>query len=334
MKKAIIDVQFNWIFIAVAGALILMFFTTIVVKQKTASEDSISGTIIVNLEPILMGARISTGTVNILDIPKKEIEFSCDEYKVGRASRGLKDKIVFAPDLIRGTQLYSWALGFNAPFKVTNFLYLTSPQVRYIIIGNGGWFTDLQQKIPSELDNFEFYGSVANIPDNNNYRVKFVYVGIPPNNNHLANLGGMNNEHVTAVKIDGSGNSGGVTFYKKSPSGGWASPGYSSQYIYLESIIAAIFSQDKETYECGMRKAFNKLNTVASIYKGRAGELAGQYTSDNNGNCRTQHHNAQSQLLTLSTLGFPSGTSSITSISVALNSMNQNAQIYSCALIY
>jgi len=328
MKKAILDVQFNWIFVAVAGALILLLFGSFIMKQRTASEDSISGTILVNLEPIFTGAKVSTGTVNILDIPNREIEFDCNEYRVGRASRGLQDKIVFAPDVIRGTRLHTWALSFDVPFKVTNFLYLTSPQVRYIVMGSGDLFDQLHEKIPAELG-FEFYGSGASFSDKNNYRVKIVYVGVDVNNDHAAIF--TSKSKVTAVKIPASGSSDQITFYEKSGDV-WVSKG-TSNYVYLESIIAAIFSQDKEMYECGMEKAFKRLNTIAEVYYRRSTELDRLYALDGNSNCASQHSSALTPLSNLMNLGF-SGAGSIPEYETELAAINNRAQIYSCALIY
>jgi len=330
MKKAILDVQFNWIFVGVAGTLILLFFGSVVMKQRTASEDSISGTILVNLEPILTGAKVSTGTVNILDIPNREIEFSCSEYRVGRASRGLKDKIVFAPDLIKGTRIHTWALSFDAPFKVTNFLYLTSPQVRYIVVGSGSLYDELRLKVPAELG-FEFYGSIASLPDNNNYRVKVVYMGVSKNDDHAADFGSKSK--VTAIEILGSGSSGEIKFYD-GIGGSFVSKG-TSNFVYLESIIAAIFSQDKVMYECGMEKAFKKLNTVAGVYGKRSEKLAELYTSDGNSDCANQHTAASGNLDVLNNLDFVQDeVNSIPGLETGLAAINNRAQIFSCALIY
>ena len=59
MKKGQIQVTFNWIYITIAGAVILLFFFGIVVKQKAASEEKLSIEVVRILESILTGAGVS-----------------------------------------------------------------------------------------------------------------------------------------------------------------------------------------------------------------------------------------------------------------------------------
>jgi len=59
-KKGVIEVQFNWIFILIIGAIILFFFFSIVKTQKTVSEKKISTTVRRDIRAILTGAGVST----------------------------------------------------------------------------------------------------------------------------------------------------------------------------------------------------------------------------------------------------------------------------------
>ena len=133
-KKAMIEVHFNWIFILIAGAVIFVFFINIVNKQREFSDIRTSGTIATNLESILTGAQISTDTVNIIDLPKVNIGFECERYFIGPTPKQTKSNVIFAPNLLKGTQMISWALDWNMPYRITNFLYLTDPELRYIIV--------------------------------------------------------------------------------------------------------------------------------------------------------------------------------------------------------
>ena len=96
-RKAQVETQFNWIFILIVGAIILAFFTYIVIKQKAASDAKIAGKISQQLNTILVGAKVSSGTVQDIPTPEVSIHFTCNDYYIGPASQRLGNLIVFAP---------------------------------------------------------------------------------------------------------------------------------------------------------------------------------------------------------------------------------------------
>src|SRR3989338_857556 len=67
-KKAQMDVGFNWIYIMIAGVVILLFFTGIIVKQKTASQQQLSTDVVRIMESIFTAAGVSEKTKNSIDI--------------------------------------------------------------------------------------------------------------------------------------------------------------------------------------------------------------------------------------------------------------------------
>ena len=68
MNKKGFEIQFNWIFVLVAGTAIILFFTVVVIKQKNVSETSTKATILKSMEAVITGASVSTDTTNIIDI--------------------------------------------------------------------------------------------------------------------------------------------------------------------------------------------------------------------------------------------------------------------------
>ena len=316
-KKAIIDVQFNWIFIIIAGAVILLFFVSVINKQRVVSDNQISSTILLDLESILTGAKVSTGTVNIVDIPKKEIGFECNKYYIGGTNIQIRDKVLFSPDVIKGTELITWAVDWNVPFWVTNFLYITTKEVRYIVVApysdsfaqeiHNDWLPDEITKDPI-ID-----PSQPNIQNNNNYRVKFIYVNTAPINSHLTNFP---KEVVQAIKIDESSNK--ITFYR--PVGNaWQTASTalapnSFDYIGKAPLLGAIFSHDNIMYDCSM-------NTSSS-------------------SCKTPHSQAYQNYLPSiiadanSLISNTAFSSNIPAEITNLEQQNRVAQLYSCVLIY
>src|SRR3989338_3659037 len=68
MKQAQIEVTFNWIYILIAGTVILLFFIGIAMKQKLSSEQQLSGDIVRTLQSIFTAASVSEKTKNTIDI--------------------------------------------------------------------------------------------------------------------------------------------------------------------------------------------------------------------------------------------------------------------------
>ena len=77
-RKSQISIQFHWIFILIAGALILTFFVSIIMKQKSVSEQKIATTLITDLDEIISGAAAGDiESIHIVKIPETEIEYIC-----------------------------------------------------------------------------------------------------------------------------------------------------------------------------------------------------------------------------------------------------------------
>ena len=157
-KRGAIEVQFNWVFVLIVGAMILLFFTTAIMRQKDISEAKIAATILTDLETITTGAKVSRSTFQIINVPDTKIKFSCDDclckFSIGDNSKPFRDKVIFAPEYIKGRQVLAWTQEFSMPFRVSNLLYLTSPQLRYIIraSGSSNLLADLiDETLPDEI---------------------------------------------------------------------------------------------------------------------------------------------------------------------------------------
>ncbi|HII71286.1 TPA: hypothetical protein HA265_00860, partial [Candidatus Woesearchaeota archaeon] len=180
-RRAQVESQFNWIFILIVGALILGFFAYIVIKQKTASEAKFAGTVTKQLNTILVGAKVSSGAEQEIPTPEVSIQFSCTDYFIGPASQRLGNRIVFAPTFIKGNRLQTWTLDWNVPFKVTSFLYLTAPTIRYYIIGPSiedektlQFYDSLPKKMNKQFRTLDEYSSGDILYENDEY-VRFIF---------------------------------------------------------------------------------------------------------------------------------------------------------------
>ena len=359
-KKGVIELQFNWIFILIAGAIIFVFFINIVNKQREFSEVKTSGTIITNLESILTGAQISTDTVNIIDMPKVDIGFECNRYFIGPVPKQTKNSVIFAPNLLKGKQLITWALDWNMPYRITNFLYITDPQIRYVIVYDEDTeevANKIFDKLPKEMnkEKFNMDDPLQEFKDKNNYKVKFIFLTdialSDVDNNGLKDLKRMPDEDVTAIKIIFGASTvipstGTINFLQKDGDV-WVSR-TDTFYLKEESLFGAIFAADLEMYNCVMKKAFTKLNLLSKIYVERSSKLSDFYGIDNH-LCASAHSKAVNHLEIMRdtseerTKNFPDGIQ-ISNINDMLRNSNQiggtqesanyQAQLFSCALIY
>ncbi len=354
-KRGIIELHFNWIFVLIAGAIIFAFFISIVNKQRELSEIKTSGSIVTNLDSILTGAQISTNTINIIDMPKVDIGFECDRYFIGPAPRQTKGNVIFSPSLLKGKQIVTWALDWNMPYRITNFLYLTDPQLRYIIVNNSkNLGKKLYDELPDEMNKeLVDINQLANLNDKNNYKVRFIFLGnVNLNNsfiNGLKNLNSMPDEDVTAINLpelkDSSiiPSTGTVIFLKKDETK-WEQE-QKTYYLKEESLFGAIFAANLDMYDCVMKKAFKKINLVTKIYLERSENLENYYFNLNNP-CFKYHSSAKNELGNVEALSaeeidyFPNPINglarmnALATYSSNIKDENQKAQLFSCALIY
>ena len=269
-KKGVISVQFNWVFILIAGALILLFFGSLVLKGKEVSDLAIAETILTNMQTIMTGAEVSVRTINPIKIPDKEIKVSCNSISVGKVSKPItKNKIIFSPTTIKGRTLLTLALDWNSPYHVTNFLYLTTPNIKYVFVKpTGNYAKGLYDLLPNEINKMAI-DDLSEIRYTGNY-FKFVFFNTPHPEVPSA-LISVPDKDVSAINVDTSSNK--ITFYKKNGNI-FDSVSGDSTYLGKPMLLGAVFSQDRDDYNCNLKKAFNKLNIVSQVYKKRTEVLA------------------------------------------------------------
>ena len=333
-KRGQFEIQFNWIFVLVAGGLILLFASVFVLKQKDISDRTVDQSVSNSLKAIIAGAEASTDTLNFVDIPKLEIEFECGKYRVGSASRSFQIMSVFAPSKIESNRLLTWTLDWNTPYRVTNFLYLTSPNVRYILVGEGVLAGRVNKSMPGELNKRLIKPSEIGFVENrNDNKVRVVFVNTPVANSILSKFSKMKDKEVTALKVEGGGDEGGVEFFERNGNA-FESKG-TSYYLRIPSLVGAVFTEDVEVYKCIMENAFRKLNIVTQIYEKKTRAMKDYYTSEADPSCVTDHRLDSIITIKENSKKFDSGNIlAIDSAADGLVLQNKDAQLHSCALIY
>ena len=277
-----------------------MFFISIVQKQKEHSEESIAGTIQTDLQAIFSSSYVSTGTSSVVEVPNRAINFDCDGFRVGNQFAS-KFPYAFAPDLIESDRntVSVYAYDWSVPYRVTNFLYVTSPEVRYLIDDDVNDLADaLFDLLPpkyivkdgkSKLFMSKEKGSFSGSGDKNNYKVRVIYFSDPITFDPESTFGKTKKMDISAVYIYGIGCAGDPAderldcdgdlkfFNYNSTTDSWTSQ--ITEFVGKASLLAAIFSENKEIYECGMNNAFYRLQNVTKIYYDRTTALKAGYSS-------------------------------------------------------
>lgn len=300
------ELQFHWIFVLIAGALILAFFFSIANKQKDLSQQRLQLTLATDIENIFTGAIVSKGTAQKLPVPPQGIAFECNEgcaceFRIAKAPRQFGDKSMFAPKLLEGQDITVWALEFKLPYRVTNFLFLTNPNIKYYIVHDGQTGTSTSQKLLQQITKnippliqYEkiTQTQLTSIKEEDYQHTKFILLDVPPTTLDDS----FKRASTSAIKIDQNG----IAFYEKDETN-FRQVKY-LPFIGLPSIYAAIFAEDHTMYECGLKTAFRKLNYISQLYSERATELQAQAETTGKDWCTytdiiqhltTQHNNAK-----------------------------------------
>lgn len=336
-KKAF-EIQFNWIFVLIAGAAILIIFTLVIFKQRSLSESSTNSIALRSMESVIDGTSVSTDTSSLIAVSDLSIEVDCGKISIGKISKQYPRLVLFSPSSIKGNKIIAQTMSFSAPYKSSNLLFMTSQQIKYILIGNSDLIKSINKSLPSEInkENFSSYDQ-SKIRNSNNYKVRFVFDNLDPTSLLFPNsLSRMPDGDVSALKITGNLDKGSVDFYENR-AGFFVSKG-TSYYIGKAALIGAIYADTLEHYECNMKNVFAKHSIVSDVYASRRTALRQASIS---GECNNVYDGVMSYLSTISSISKNlAGTLSETDRNnlvgavESLKIQNKEAQKFSCPMIY
>ncbi|MFT4311223.1 MAG: hypothetical protein ACMXX7_01200 [Candidatus Woesearchaeota archaeon] len=263
MKKAQLEVSFNWIFIILAGAAILFFFMNVINTQTDQGRETISRTITVRMDSIFSALESSPGSVQINDRLNFEMQFACRDdghsYTVnnGNARNYLQSQILFSPHEIGNSRLITWTLRHEAPYPIANLLMVSDEQTAYVFIGE-----DLQilyDEMPEEFIKFNYSQSeIYNIQDKGHRR----YIIVAKNSISLNYIGIPSRKRSTVKFTDL--NSGQIIFEGE---------GAVLPFFGREMLFAAIVTGDKDLFRCSFEKLKEKSEIMHEIIYERAKKI-------------------------------------------------------------
>lgn len=281
--KAQLDVQFHWVFILIIGAIILSFFVGIAVWYKNIQQQKITAESVVTIDAIMNMAQESPKTAQTISLPDITLEFSCEaddcsgygcpsDFSSGGISRATETNALFTMKSLAGNMLITWALEWDMPYKIANFLYATTDSIRYILIYDeehdniayivNGLLAE-NSFLTKDMIKIEDTGGLELTNKNDAFVriVAFLKQG-SLQETLFEEVFGEKGKSWDIIYVDGTEESGDV-YYNNGYSKGYNEP---VQYIGLPLLVGAIFSQDSDFYNCNAKKAFIQGKLVSEVY--------------------------------------------------------------------
>jgi hypothetical protein len=354
-KRGDIELQFNWIFVFIVGALIIAIAVGFVTTQKKNSDILISSQIIRFTRSVITISSATPGKAEPQAL-QKEIGLSCDPKTCGNQGcasdifvrpRTLNAKIdtkveaIYGPAIIQGQNLGTWSMEWDMPYHVNNFMYLTSDKVRYIFVKSGdaekdSLIDELYLDMPDIMGQKERVTRLNDLKDKNNYKVRLVFVDSAPA--IPSAFASMQNKDLSAINIipdAGKGFAiGKVIFYQKSGAGFTEQAGTGEDMFYLgkPTVYGAVFSDTRDLYYCNLKKSITRLEVVSDLYQRKLDKLK-DAASGASMSCRGIYDQAYEPITRLASA---SGVEPavLLDYSTKISSANNALKLKSCPLIY
>ncbi len=268
-KKGQVQNMFNWIFILVAGFVILILAVYFIRQQITSSTQELHMKIGSDIEAVFKDSFTNRNTWKEVKTPEVPIKFVCEgnisTMTVGDSpvSIDMKNYITFSEEKLTGTKLITLTRDWRLPFRTTPLIYITNGNTMYHFINQNTQTSKVKELLPngSLIKTHDSINDLNKLENYENHR--FILFDKEPSG-YLNNVRG---NKVSAINIVPSGNEvmkrGEVTYY--SYSRGEFSERNTSYYYGEDLLRATVLSGSAETYECNMQKALSKLKLMLEI---------------------------------------------------------------------
>lgn len=291
-KRGAMDIQFNWIFVLIAGAVILGFFVAVINSVSQSEDTQLTVDVLQHLDTILKNAQQAsiTGSESFRQIamPNTEIKLICSDGLTAMqlGSQGIEQplpvQVIFGPEKLQGDRLYSWTLNFDIPFRTQSFVNLATDDVLFVFLYDDiqgdmkPFFDGFPSNLSSLYKHYEFITDSRNAEALQGYdAVHFIALDTPPT---AADLPGLSQASYVNIERDpGSpiiSGYGKVTFYDYDD-GRFTQAGEPLPYLSHALVYGALFAHDREMYACNLDKAFQRAEYVSAIMFGRVRDLEG-----------------------------------------------------------
>jgi len=288
-SKAQTSPVFKYIFAAVAGVIVLIFFITFGAQYIGLQETKSSSEIATSLNHVLDALLTVEGTNAPIDTPfERDLYITCNRISFKGGYPTDLEKIVFAPTILEETsKLHVWTIGWRFPFKVTNLFYISSPNTYFYLVHDSSTKQQVEKLTSSSFTNYipTLYKRQAigiNQLDTSlltqiknqakNARIKFAFFTTPSNAQQIKRE--LPNSEIVYLNVNSEWE-GEVTFYDT---------GDKVMLLGLPFVYGAIFSDSAYNFNCSISKALDHLKFMVGLYT----EKAKYIRIKERGNCNYQ----------------------------------------------
>lgn len=279
-KKSQIEIGINWIFVLIAGSIIVLFFLSLAFAQKRISDVEISRLSSDTIYRSMNTALLSDTYYNEI---KRLGNFQWETICIGNFSGYYFNKvqkevpfIFFAPSKSNGGDLYIWSLKWKNSYPLTNIVYLLFSNNK-IIIKRSGFLEEFCKNISRYFHSSGNVVCVNEIDDQlvlnlnrENILTMVVVTDLSDTltfNDLKGKFRNIKEKDLMLLKVGGTMNEGNITFISNRNS---------ETYNYVErtELIGAIVSADVDFYRCMIQRRMLLNSFVAEIYRKKSSELS------------------------------------------------------------
>lgn len=236
MNKKGVEITFNWIFVIVAGSVLLLFFMYFSWKQIGLFNKIGVNEIVENINNEIDSFSIGLSSSKLVQVPKDVVfSFRCGNVIYKDTKKDTLNLIYSKGNLQNSFIL--WTKAWMFPFKIDNFYYAANNNKRFFVIGNDNLLFD----VPDKFKKFNNLNQEIN-PDD---------VIVDFTNSNIFN----NHKDNRVLVVDKS--KGLITFY----------PERKREEFYGDGMLLGAMFTDYEDYVCLKNKALDRLNIITELYK-------------------------------------------------------------------
>jgi len=337
-KKGIIEIQFNWIFVLIAGFIIFLFIISIINSQKKQSDQTLNIDIMSLITTEIKNKQQIFNSYNEIHTTSVyDLQFSCDKdtKQAGIYIKGtegnieLPTEVLFTTTKLSTNNIIIWTSDFSTPFTVTRFMFITSPGTAFLI------YNDSANQYAKQI----YYDLPANI-------TKIYVNSFAPDissSSILKQTKAFKNYHIICFDDDCPANKYNYLRITPSPDNGLYSYGdlayhragvptdALSKYVTKSSLFGAIFSDSRDFYECEVARAYDQMNLKGSLHLTRMKLLTDN--PDIDPDCVTYFAGPQAILSDMKSLSIKD-VSTLYADTNELSMDNRNLEDKGCSQIY
>ena len=259
MDKKGVDITFNWIFVIIAGTILLLFLIYFSWKQIGLFNIISINEVVDSINNEITAFSIGISSNKIVNLPKDVIfKFKCGDV-IYKNTRKDTFNLIYGEGNFKDSFLL-WTNSWVFPFKIDNLYYAINLNKKIFIIGNENMFFNLP-------DRFTKFNKL-------NDEIKKEDVIVDFTNSKIFNK--FKENKILDVDKEKSI----ITFY----------PEEKKEEFYGEAMIYGAVFSDYEDYICLKKKSLQKLDLISKLYKKKSEYL------ESNSKCSFQYDQIEKTL--------------------------------------